>query len=302
MVNTLLLLAGFVAAGLLVRIVGGKERAQRLRKLLTDLVYWVLLPALTLRILWQAELTPQLWLVPILAVSTVGICVATAWLVYRSTDLPDPTKGALIIGASWGNVIYLGLPLVTALIGSSVSHIPLVYDMLGHTPLLFTLGAALGLRYGMKESGGRSRKGLLSVIASPPMIAMACGLVMNTHVPMPIAVNTVLEMCGLGVAPLMLFSIGLALGPLHWQSISRSVPAAFIKLGLSPAIGSVLVWFMISDKHIASAVRLETAMPTMVLPLVVAEQYGLDSNALSELIVLTTMAFAVVLTILIALP
>ena len=99
------------------------------------------------------------------------------------------------------------------------------------------------------------------------------------------------------VAPVMLFSIGLALRVPKLSMLPLLTPTLLIKLVIAPVIGFVLLGLFISDVPTARATLLEAAMPTMVLTIVFAERYGLDEELLAQAILFSTVVSMITLPV-----
>ena len=55
-------------------------------------------------------------------------------------------KGVLILSAAFGNVSYLGLPVLTGLYGYEAAKYALFGDLLASTPLLWLCGRSNGIK------------------------------------------------------------------------------------------------------------------------------------------------------------
>jgi predicted permease len=63
-----------------------------------------------------------------------------------------------------------------------------------------------------------------------------------------------------------------------------------LRLVLVPALALVITWVFGLAGDLRMAVVLETAMPSMVLGVVICERYGLDTGAYSAAVTLSTLA------------
>ena len=231
---------------------------------------------------------------------TVGLAsLALSWIVYArflKNKLSRPTAGALILASTLCNATYLGLPVVQAVVGEEYSQVPLMFDLLGMSVLLFSFGTIICVEFGTRGTKHTFGEGLRQILRLPPMIAAVAGLVYNVlGGTLPEVVDSTLDALGSVVAPLMLFSIGLALSVPKLKALPILAPAIGIKVVVAPLIGFLLVGWLIADPNIALGTHLETAMPTMVLTIVFAERYGLDEEILAQAIVLTTIVSLITL-------
>jgi predicted permease len=87
----------------------------------------------------------------------------------------------------------------------------------------------------------------------------------------------------------MLFSIGLTLRLPVRKNVPIIVPAVAIRTILVPLIMVSGTAWLIDDPVVEKAAMLETSMPTMMLTMVFAERYGLDTEALAQAILASTI-------------
>jgi predicted permease len=289
MIEVLLQAAALVACGVAWRVVRpfGLD-ADGMRHVLSGLVYGLLLPALVLRVLAQASLEFNVLRIALLAAGGIGFALLLTGFVYRAWKTPRPAAGALLLATAFGNVTYLGLPVLESVFGHWASEVAIEYDLFASTPLLLTVGVLLAQRYG----GVRERDSFLfSLLKVPPLWAALAAVVLNLgHVPIPHWVGGLLDQLAAGVVPLMLIVVGLSLG---WQRgwarrLTLLVPLLGIKLVLLP----LWVWWLAHATgmrgDLLAAMVLEAAMPSMVLGIVLCDRYRLDGALYAEAVTVST--------------
>lgn len=290
MVKILLQMAAITACGMLWRVFHpGSLSVDSIRKVLTDLVYYLLLPALVLLVLWRTPL--GLESVHIAAVASFGIvvCLLLSGLFCRLCRSPRSMAGAAILAAAFPNATYLGLPVLEATLGPAARGIAIQYDLFACTPLLLTAGIFVAQTYGTKKSGGWS---LLSMFKVPPVWAALIAVLLNlNHVTLPEDVALVLERLGSAVIPLMLLALGMSL---RWTTLRLSmlillVPILVIQLIVMPTSVWWLAGVLGLSGDVFTAVVLEAAMPSMVLGLVLCDRYGLDTSLYATGVTLSTL-------------
>ncbi len=205
-------------------------------------------------------------------------------------DIPRPALGVMIISAAFGNVMYLGLPVISGMLGSQYGYVAVLYDLLASTPILLTIGVFVAARYGSGKtvSFGASLK---RVALLPPLWGVAAGLVIRfTGIAVPPLVLDTAGLMGKAVIPVMIFTVGLALDFRDVKRLLIFVPAFVIKLALAPA----LAWFIGSrlgmTAEVLKATTIEGAMPVMVLSLVIADEFDLDVPLAAACITVSTVA------------
>lgn len=101
--------------------------------------------------------------------------------------------------------------------------------------------------------------------------------------------------------PLMMVSIGLGLRMPRRTSAALLAPAIVIKLVLAPLVAYVVARPLIADPDVFLATMLEAGMPTMMLTMVFADRYGLDTDILAQAIVVSTIVSMITLPLLVSL-
>jgi hypothetical protein len=276
---------------------------QMLRKAIGDLVYYLLLPALVLSVLWSAPLGADSVRIAALAAAGVLAGLAIAAVMCRQCGTPRASAGALVLAAGFPNATYLGLPVLESTLGPWARSIAIQYDLFACTPLLLTLGILLAQRYGeeRREPAGRFLAALLKV---PPLWAAALAVALNLGAaPSAPWLSELLNTLGRAVIPLMLFSLGLSL---TWDKAAAHrlpmvLPVVAIQLLLTPLLVWWLAMAMGLEGGVLLGVVLEAAMPPMVLGLVLCDRYGLDTGLYAVTVTLGTALSLVTLPLWMAL-
>ena len=270
-----------IAAGYLWRFFdpGGLDR-HRVRHALNVTVFNFFLPALAFGLVAGARVDRSFISIPATAVAVVVLCTAAFFAVYRLIpgirDLPGPVFGVLMLAAVFGNVTYLGLPVIAEMLGPGQAYAAILYDQLASTPILLTAGVFLAARYGKGKavSIGASLK---RVALLPPLWGVVAGLAIRlSGWAVPQIILDTAALMGKAVIPLMTFTVGLALDFRDVKRLPIAAPALAIKLLLAP----ILAWWVGSRLGLSGAtlkaVTIEGAMPVMVLSLVIADEFELD--------------------------
>jgi predicted permease len=270
-----------IAAGYLWRFFdpGGLDR-HRVRHALNVTVLNFFLPALAFGLVAGARIDRSFFSIPATAVAVVVLCTAAVFAVYRLLpgirDVPGPVFGVLVLAAVFGNVTYLGLPVIAEMLGPNEAYAAILYDQLASTPILLTAGVFLAARYGKGKavSIGASLK---RVALLPPLWGVAAGVAIRlSGWAVPQLVLDTAALMGKAVIPLMTFTVGLALDFRDVKRLPIAAPALAIKLLLAP----VLAWWVGARLGLSGAtlkaVTIEGAMPVMVLSLVIADEFELD--------------------------
>jgi len=285
-----------LVAGIIYRFIPGTPPVADVRRIIGAIVLNIFLPALTLSILATAPLSNEFWAIPLVSLACIGTSAALAWLVYVKVGgkrLARPTIGALLLASVWCNATYLGLPIVTAVVGEEFGRIPIMFDLLAMSPLLFTLGVMICVEFGTATSKHTIGEGLRHVFRLPPFLAALVGLALNLlHIPLWEPLFVALQTLGRSVSPLMIFSVGLALRPPQLRALPVLLPAMAIKLIIAPVVAVGMIQVLGQQQAFngqsAMATVLEAGMPTMMLTMVFAERYQLDTEMLAQAILIST--------------
>jgi malate permease and related proteins len=290
MLVTLLKMFALIGIGLLwayMRLGGGD--AEHTRKVLVGAVYNLFLPALVVRVIWHAPIGVDSLKIIATASSGIIACVIVSMLLVRLFRAPAGVAGAMVLAASWPNATYVGLPVLQDSIGSHVTHIAIQYDLFSGTPLLLTLGTFIGVYYG---KSGRWENPLPALLRVPPLWAALVAVLLNmVEMPAPEWLTGALKLMGDAVVPLMLLAVGMAMarGLGELKHLPLVLPVAAIKLLLMPLVAWGLALAVGFDGDYRAAVVLEGAMPTMVLGMVIADRYGLDTRVYAAAVTMTTL-------------
>ena len=269
--------------------------APQTRHVLTSVVYYLLLPTLILDVLWSATLglhSIEFSLIGITAIFTSLLLIWSVLLLFK----PKRSKiGALLLVTAFPNVTYLGLPILEQVFGHWARSVVIQLDLFAFSPLLFTVGIMIARHYG--EDKGQHRA-MLSFLNTPPFWAALIAVVLNlNHIPVPEWLNGTLDKLSAAVAPLMLFSLGLALSwnSIKLQNIPYIIPVIAIKLLIMPLLVTMLLPYSTMSYEYKAAVVLDLAMPSMLMGIVFCDRYKLDSELYAMAVTVTTLLSIVTL-------
>lgn len=271
------------------RLRPGGLQAGETRRVLTTLVYYLLLPALVLKVLWAAPLGLVSIQIAAVAGMTVVAALALTALSCRICRPDRAATGAMMLAAAWPNAVYLGLPILDRLFGEPGRAVAIQYDLFGALPLLLTVGVLIARYYG--DRGDDQVGALRGLFAVPSIWAAMLAVSLNlSGVSIPPWLDDWLGFLGYAVTPLMLFSLGLAL--VFDRFRVRDMPAlatvTLVQLLAAPLVALGLVLGLEMEGVPALGTVLEAAMPAMVLGLVFCDRFGLDTGLYAAAVSLTT--------------
>jgi hypothetical protein len=259
------------------------------------------LPALSFGLIVRAPFDRTFAIIPLTGVFVMTACMAAAFALYQLApwfrNLPRPAIGVLMIAAIFGNVTFLGLPLISETLGSEYAYTVILYDALASTPLLFTMGVFIAARYGSGKTVSLAAS-IQRVVMLPPLWGLALGIMAHVSgITVPTLILDTALLMGRAVVPIMIFTVGLAL---DFQDIKRVwivLPAIAIKM----IVGPIVAWWVGSQFGLTGdtlkALTIIGAMPVMVISLIIADEFELDVPLTALCIAVSTVALFVTMPI-----
>lgn len=261
------------------------------RRSINRLVLNILLPALVFQVIYTSDLDGVLLEVPLVSAAGILGCLGAAWLVFRWIPIDDRAKGPLILASAFGNVTYLGLPVLQGLFpdeGNDISKVAILCDVTA-APLNLIVGSILAMNLGGKKGSGLAES-LKQVALLPPlwlmMVALACKYL---QIPIPQFLTHGTGVLGAAVPGLMILSLGMALRIQRVEHLFPILTASGIKLFLSPLLVFGVAGLIGMKGTYHEAVTIEAAMPSQLLTLVIADRFKLDSKPLAQAIIINTI-------------
>lgn len=284
-----------VLVGVLLRaLLPGAEGA---RVGLNRLVLYAFLPALVFRTVMTCPIDRNFVLVPVTAALTVLAMLALGLAVFHFLPLPGATRGALILAAAFGNVTYLGLPLLQGLYpesGLATATVAVLFEVTTST-LNLTLGAVIAIGYGTGQKVTPALT-IREAVKLPPVWALAVALLWRAiGVPCPDFLLAGAGVMASAVSGMMILSLGMALRFRPTPLLVLILPVAALKLLVSPWIASQITGPLGLTGLERDLAILEAAMPGQLLSFVLATRFKLDEATLSMVIFGNTLLALVTL-------
>ena len=204
------------------------------RRAITDLVFYILLPALVLNVIWTTPLNSSSLQISFLAFCGITIGLLLMWLALQFFNVSKKQTGALLLAAAFPNATYLGLPVLDRVIGEHSLAIVLQYDFFACTPILLSFGILLAHHYGDHKIKVNPLRELVKI---PPLWAVVIGVTLNlTGVEQPQFLHANLSILASAVVPLMMIVLGMSI---QWDSLRlRFLPLLSIVVAITLIISS----------------------------------------------------------------
>jgi predicted permease len=213
-----------------------------------------------------------------------------ACLAARLLKLKRDLFAIFVICAFFGNTGYIGFPLNVAVQGRDSLNMAAFISTL-YTIVVFTFGVYL-LR---RSSDERVEAGKIQKL--PIIWAALLGILLSWLV-LPGVIRVPLELISDSTSPLALLATGaMAEGATLKADIKSIGILSAIKLILTPAVVVLTGLLMGSSGMVYKTSLLEAATPVAVTNSVLASQFKLRQDFASQAVIISTMLFAVTLTV-----
>ncbi len=288
----------FIVIGLALRIlltvVGiNPEKIDFLRDKINKFVFYYVIPFICFKTTYTMPLTLSHLKVSLVANLTIISSVLVCWLVYKNlrNQLESKVIGALIMCSAFGNVLYLGLPILTKLYGNEGMSYAFTYDFLASTPLTWTLAVAVCMYFG-REKGIKVKNSLLTILKIPPIWGLVVGFFLREiNISIPQNFIKAIDLISSHVTFLMLLIVGLSIKAVTPKKLIISLPAIIIKLFIAPLFAVTYgIIFGLSGIPLNVCI-IEAGTPSMLLSMIFAAVFGVDMRTSVEMIFITTIGF-----------
>ncbi|SEV92591.1 AEC family transporter [[Clostridium] fimetarium] len=188
----------------------------------------------------------------------------------------------------FSNVGFIGIPLVDSLYGSSaiiyVAIFILIYNILIYTYGISILQGEAGKRLSLTNLKNILNMGTLSCCIT---LFVFC-----FHISIHPVVQTTVTYLGNVATPLSMMSIGFSLGRANIFSVFNDKKLylfSFIKLIIIPVIGVLILKRFNLPEQVLGVSAVMLSMPIGNLPVMLANQYGVNSENCAKGIIITTL-------------
>ena len=261
-------------------------------KKLSSLILNTALPAMILGSVLTADELPgpiDILITMGLACASFAVMTALALLVTKLLGIHDGHKGVFRFMLTFGNVGFIGFPVLTAIFGSSA----LIYGSIFNLPFNF-LVFTMGVWFIAQDSGrGAKVKMGLKTFLTPANIACLVAIVLtlaNVH-SVPV-LGDAAETLGSFTTPGALLIIGSSLANLPVKGLiggPRLWIASLVRLVVAPVVVWALFRMLPIDATLIDIMVVLCAMPVATNGTMLCYQYGGDSRTMAQGTFVTTV-------------
>lgn len=196
-----------------------------------------------------------------------------------------PIRGVFSLVAGFGNIFFMGVPVVSALYGDSTIFL-LSVCVMPFNLFVFTFGIYLIL-------SGKQKIPWKRIIVNPSLYATILALAMFfLRIELPGTVTEIIGYLSQMVVPLSMILIGAALGRMSLRAIfgnGLSYVVCAVKLIVSPLVIFAIFRLFVKDPLILGIFAIIAAMPSASISPILCAEYGGDSEFASRTVFLTTV-------------
>lgn len=278
-----------IGAGYLAAVFGVVKDDQR--RVLSDVSFYVALPALLFDVLHRSE--PEVLRSPVILVTTAAAIIVAAMFVIASRlffkrDLATTTLGATCAG--YVNSNNLGLPVAVYILGDAAYVAPLMLlQLLVFSPVALTI---------LESTRGGGRNALVALgrtAINPVILASIAGFAFAlAEIPVPEVVTAPIAMLGTAAIPMVLLSFGASLRGQRALQPGTGRAVVFVSSGLKLFVMPLVTWviclvFGVSTHDTFVAVTI-AALPTAQNIYNFAVTYRRAETMVRDTVFLTTFA------------
>jgi predicted permease len=270
---------------------------------LNGFVYFAALPALFFAAMATVPLK-ETFNLPFIA-DYMGAVIALALITWLAAGRLFPGKGDALglqnMAANFANTGYMGIPLLITAFGES-GKLPAVIATVLNGAIVMPVYIAI-VEYTRSDAAHRAQvfaDAGLGVVKSPLVLAAVLGIAWSgLGVPVPVFLAKFCEILGSAAPPAALFAMGLFMvGKTFAGDRAEIGLLTGFKLLLHPLLALGMLWLIPLPKNWADALLVLAALPTGSLLFVLSNLYGVYTRRSTGVIIATTFASVVTLSLL----
>lgn len=286
MISAILTILFLLGVGYIARILG-LFKPQDV-SILNKLVLYIFMPATVFYGIYNLEIDVSLLKLPL--VSIIEISLLLPLLMVITKKLENSLRGAYILTALFGNTAFIGYPVSLLTYGNEGLARAIIYDQIGFTISLTTIGVWIANHFG-RNSSFSLKESILGVITYPPFPLLILAFILRVlKIPLPEFSLKALSYLSNATVPVIMVAIG---GLLQLEFKIRYLKLAlgivFFKLILFPIIGLILGLILRLDPLSLRVLIIESGVPVMMSSVVLGSEYGLDVEFILTVILITTV-------------
>ena len=263
------------------------------KNMLSKIIVKITLPLLIISSLTEVELSAARIRNSVFVIISAVLIIGALYLLggFASKILKLPPKTALIhrCMTAFGNIVFLGYPLIQALYGSDGLFYAALYafvnDIFVWTFVIWKLNSVNGGAVDTKQS--------LKNCLNPPTVAFAISFIMLMFgIRLTGPVKELFEGMGGTTTYLSMIFIGGTLAEVKFSEIMKSASVLLIvlfKMILMPLLLIFIMDLLPFDEMVKGVVIMQAAVPSQTIISVLTKEYGGDTKYVAKGIFITTV-------------
>ncbi len=222
------------------------------------------------------------------------VVIFTLYFTLKHLSFSRSIINTYVISVFFGNVGYLGVPILTSLIPNSNGLVSMHVAL--YTLILFTFGIGV-LEFSVHKK--LSSKIAIDALTNPLLLAVLFAVILlATDIKLPFVIIKTIDLLAGGATPIILISLGIFLArELPKVAYGHLFGLIGLKLFVMPSI--FLVYFYLSGQSEVVAISvLEAGMPLALTPFILGEIYPMEREVIAIAIVVSCFISLVTLPIL----
>lgn len=226
----------------------------------------------------------EFWVMASAAMTVIVVSLCLSALVLRLRGLSVQSFVSVLAFSNNGN---MGIPICMLALGDAGTIPAVTYFM-----IMIFLQGLVGIPL---VSGTVS---LSSLLRTPLFLAglLTMGMI-STGLSFPGWLNTPIRMMGQMSIPMMLLSLGVSLGSLGVGNLMAAARLTVLRLMMGLVVGQAVIALFGLQGVPAAVVTLQSLMPAAVINYLLALRYDRDPQEVASVVVLSTLAAPIVLSI-----
>lgn len=274
------------------------------RKHLINLMMYITAPCMAASSIYTKKLTPEIlnstFQVTIgAALYFVVVSIISYFIVKLGKFKPIEEMGLYMVAITCINTGFMGFPVTKAVFGGDIFYLMVMHNVVSS---MYLYGAVpILLKIGRKNVESHFLQNLKDIL-NPAIIGIIVGITfLSIGFQPPKAINEVIIYLSDATIPLSMIIIGVQLGSSHLMEVIKHKYVNLVNIFsmvVIPALVFLIVeQFSFLEVHVKVVIIFASAFPAAVVPSAIAEQQGLKTNRLAEVISLTTLTSLVVIPI-----
>ncbi len=274
-----------------------KAASEEWIEILNKYALWIGFPALVIASLMRLEIGDKSYMPLILVNSAyIVISVLLAFPISKLFGLSTLMKRTLFLILPFGNVAYLGIPVLQNALGDEILPVAAIVAAV-YVFWMLTLAIILIEIYGKEKIN--TQKLLLNLAKNPLLISVFVGLaIVIFEIQLPDFAEKTITLFAESVTAVVLFSLGIFLGMHHFGNLKKWMVVSgwtLVAMVVLPALfRGVLHFFPLNSEQLQASV-LDAAMPMGLTPYALSIQYKLKTTLVARIVVLGTLLSMIII-------